>query len=76
MGRIQETNSNSFSTVIMTERQQNYIEHTFTWIDTLKIMVLSVIGFVLFLVCLRIFIALNPFPKLVKQTREKRKKQK
>ena len=76
MGRIQETNSNSFSTVIMTERQQNHIEHTFTWIDTLKIMVLSVIGFVLFLVCLRIFIALNPFPKLVKQTREKRKKQK
>ena len=76
MGRIQETNSNSFSTVIMTERQQNHIEHTFTWIDTLKIMVLSVIGFVLFLVCLRIFIALNPFPKLVKQTRERRKKQK
>ena len=76
IGRIQETNSNSFSSVVQTETQHNDIKHVFTWVDTLKIMVLSVIGFVLFLVCLRIFIALNPFPKLIEKNKERKEKRK
>ena len=42
-------------------------------------MVLSVIGFILFLICVRIFIALNPFSKLIQQiqnTNNKRERRK
>ena len=76
MGRIQETNSNSFSAVVQTEVQTNNIKHVFTWVDTLKIMTLSVIGFVLFLICVRLFIALNPFPKLTERSRERKERRK
>ena len=37
-------------------------------------MVLSVIGFILFLICVRIFIALNPFPKLVRNLQSRKEK--
>ncbi len=76
MGRIQETNSNSFSTVVQSEKQFNNIQHVFSWIDTLKIMTLCVIGFIFFLICLRIFIALNPFPKLIQKVNSKTTKRK
>ena len=76
MGRIQETNSNSFSAVVQSEVQTNNIQHVFTWVDTLKIMILSVIGFVLFLICVRLFIALNPFPKLIAKSKERKERSK
>ena len=76
MGRIQETNSNSFSAVVQTEVQTNNIQHVFTWVDTLKIMILSVIGFVLFLFCVQLFIALNPFPGLIARSKERRERNK
>ena len=76
MGRIQETNTNSFSTVKMTESKHHNISQAFTWLDYLKIMVLSVIGFIFFLICVRIFIALNPFPKLIQQVRTNKLKNK
>jgi hypothetical protein len=69
MGRIQETNTNSFSTVVITESKHHNISQALSWLDYLKIMVLSVIGFIFFLICVRIFIALNPFPKLIQQVR-------
>ena len=79
IGRIQESTSNSLTPVVMSGKQSKNISSVFLWTQYLKIMVLSVIGFILFLICVRIFIALNPFPKLVQQlqnTHEKRKRKK
>jgi hypothetical protein len=38
----------------------------FSWFDTLKIMGLSTIGFILFLISIRLFIACNIIPKITK----------
>ena len=72
LGRIQETSSNSFSTVAVTESQRNNIHHVFSWVDNLKIMVLCVIGFIFFLIFICLFIALNPFPKIIEQRKERK----
>ncbi|KAI9550706.1 hypothetical protein GHT06_006209 [Daphnia sinensis] len=48
----------------------------FSWFDTLKILSLSIIGFIALLICLRIFIICNPFTKIkvkFQQTRRLRK---
>lgn len=76
MGRLEETNTNSFSSVVMTENQHNDIKRVFTWVDSLKIMVICVIGFIFFLICVRIFIALNPFPKMIQKINDNKIKRK
>ena len=56
----------------MTESQRNNVHRFFCWIDNLKIIVLCVIGFIFFLICIRLFIALNAFPKIIEQKKERR----
>lgn len=45
----------------------------FSWFDTLKIIRLSVIGFIVFLICLRILIVCNPFRRIAQQIEKKTK---
>jgi hypothetical protein len=56
----------------MSEKQDNNIGTMFSWTKTLKIMVLSVIGFILGVICVRLFIEINPFPRLIQVIEEKR----
>jgi hypothetical protein len=72
MGRIQDAKSHSLSQIIMSEKQDNNIGTMFSWTKTLKIMVLSIIGFILGVICVRLFIEINPFPRLIQVIEEKR----
>ncbi|KZS07757.1 Uncharacterized protein APZ42_028469 [Daphnia magna] len=72
VGRINEGEGKDLSNILVTEEQDNQIGNMFSWFDTLKIMALSAIGFILFLICLRIFIACNPIPR-IKQSFRRRK---
>ncbi|XP_045027918.1 uncharacterized protein LOC123471081 [Daphnia magna] len=59
VGLMQESNSESVSDIVMSEKQDNQIGTMFSWFDTLKILILSIIGFIIFIVYLRIFIILK-----------------
>ena len=74
MGRIQDAQSNSLSNIVMSEKQDNNIGTMFSWTRVLKIMTLSVIGFILCVICIRIFIAVNPIPRVVQSIRERQRK--
>ncbi|KAI9551203.1 hypothetical protein GHT06_009964 [Daphnia sinensis] len=45
----------------------------FSWFDTLKILSLSIIGFIALLICLRIFIICNPFTKIKEKFEQTRR---
>ena len=64
--RLHGTESKALSDVIVTEEQDTNIRSMFSWFDTLKIMGLCTIGFVLFLISMRIFIACKIIPKMTK----------
>jgi hypothetical protein len=64
VGRLNETETKAFSDIIVTEEQDNNIGTMFSWFDTLKIMGLCTIGFILFLISIRIFIACKLIPKM------------
>ncbi|KAI9562511.1 hypothetical protein GHT06_009953 [Daphnia sinensis] len=64
VGKLQEGEPNSLSDIIVTEEQDNKIGNMFSWFDTLKILSIAAIGFILFLICLLAWMACNPFPKL------------
>ncbi|KZS02212.1 Uncharacterized protein APZ42_000833 [Daphnia magna] len=66
VGLIQESNSKSVSDIVMSEKQDNQIGTMFSWFDTLKILILSIIGFIIFIVCLRILIICDPFTRIMK----------
>ncbi|XP_045035875.1 LOW QUALITY PROTEIN: uncharacterized protein LOC123476928 [Daphnia magna] len=72
VGRINEGEGKELPDILVTEEQDNQIGNMFSWFDTLKIMALSAIGFILFLICLRIFIACNPIPR-IKESFKRRK---
>ncbi|KZR98059.1 Uncharacterized protein APZ42_006706 [Daphnia magna] len=61
---------------MVTEEQDNKIGNMFSWFDTLKMMALSAIGFILFLICLRIFIACNPIPRIKESFRRRKQSRK
>ena len=65
----------AFSTVAVTESQRNNFHHVFSWVGNLKIMVFCVIDFIFFLICILLFIALNHFPNIVEQRKERRNNQ-
>ena len=64
-GRTYETESRDLSAIIVSAQQDNNIGHVFSCdfhvfsFDTLKIMTLGVIGFVLLLLCVKLLIACN-----------------
>jgi hypothetical protein len=66
VGRLHETESKAMSNIVVTKEQDNNIGSMFSWFDTLKIMGLSTIGFILFLISIRLFIACNIIPKIAK----------
>jgi hypothetical protein len=66
IGRIQDTNTNSLSDLVMNKKQESKIGEMFSWTKYLKIIVISVISFVLFLITVRLLILFNPLPKLLK----------
>ncbi|KZR96948.1 Uncharacterized protein APZ42_008430 [Daphnia magna] len=57
----------------MSEKQDNQIGTMFSWFDTLKIYILSIIGFIVFIVCLRIFIICDPLTRIVEKIRQTRR---
>ncbi|XP_045023163.1 uncharacterized protein LOC123466389 [Daphnia magna] len=72
VGRINEGEGKELPDILVTEEQDNQIGHMFSGFDTLKIMALSAIGFILFLICLRIFIACNPIPRIKESFRRRK----
>jgi hypothetical protein len=66
VGRLHETESKAMSNIVVTKEQDNNIGSMFSWFDTLKIMGLSTIGFILFLISIRLFVACNIIPKIAK----------
>ncbi|KAK4045733.1 hypothetical protein OUZ56_033634 [Daphnia magna] len=72
VGRINEGEGKELPDILVTEEQDNQIGNIFSWFDTLKIMALSAIGFILFLICLRIFIACNPIPRIKESFRRRK----
>ncbi|KAK4045288.1 hypothetical protein OUZ56_032826 [Daphnia magna] len=73
VGLMQESNSKSGSDKVMSEKQDNHIGTMFSWFDTLKIRILSIIGFIVFIVCLRIFIICDPFIRILEKIRQTRR---
>ncbi|KZS13515.1 Uncharacterized protein APZ42_021339 [Daphnia magna] len=45
----------------------------FSWFDTLKILILSIIGFIVFILCLRIFILCDRFTRIVEKIRQSKR---
>ncbi|KAK4003850.1 hypothetical protein OUZ56_005601 [Daphnia magna] len=76
VGRINEGEGKELPNILVTEEQDNQIGNMFSWFDTLKIMALSAIGFILFLICLRIFIACNPIPRIKESFRRRKQSRK
>jgi hypothetical protein len=66
VGRLHETESKAMSDVIVTKEQDNNIGSMFSWFDTLKIMGLCTIGFIFFLISIRLFMACQIIPKITK----------
>ncbi|KZR95716.1 Uncharacterized protein APZ42_010366 [Daphnia magna] len=66
VGRINEGEVKELPNILVTEEQDNQIGNMFSWFDTLKIMALSTIGFILFLICLRILLPVILFHGLRK----------
>ncbi|KAK4006509.1 hypothetical protein OUZ56_011663 [Daphnia magna] len=73
VGLMQESNSKSVSDIVMSEKQDNQIGTMFSWFDTLKILFLFIIGFIIFIVYLRIFIICDPFKRIMKKIRQTRR---
>ncbi|KAK4045790.1 hypothetical protein OUZ56_033780 [Daphnia magna] len=73
VGLMQESNSKSVSDIVMSEKQDNQIGTMFSWLDTLKILILSIIGFIIFIVCLRILIICDPVTRIMEKIRQTRR---
>jgi hypothetical protein len=65
-GRLHETESKAMSDIIVTKEQDSNIGSMFSWFDTLKIIGLCTIGFTLFPISIRLFIACKIIPKMNK----------
>ena len=74
VGRLHETESTALSNVIMTEEQDNTIVSMFSWIDTLKIMGLCTIGFILLIICVRLLLACKLIPQIRSRVQKKVRK--
>jgi hypothetical protein len=66
VGQLHGTETKALSDIIVTEEQSNNIGSMFSWVDTLKIMALCTIGFIFFLISMRLFIACKIIPKITK----------
>jgi hypothetical protein len=73
VGLMQESNSKSVSDIVMSEKQDNQIGTMFSWFDTLKILILSIIGFIVFIISLRILIICDPFTRIMEKIRQARR---
>ena len=67
MARIQEVDVSqaSLEKVLVPAQQESQLQHAYSWLDTLKIMVLCVIGFIFTLICIRMCTLINPFGKII-----------
>ena len=61
IGRIQESSSNSLEQLVQSDKQENEIGNLFSWTNSLKIMVLVVIGFILLVIVIVVFVEFKPF---------------
>ncbi len=76
-GRAQQFESDHLGAVISNERREANMQDMFSWTRILRIIVICIIGFILFAICLRIFIIFNPLPLLDKMiTKDKNKEKK
>ena len=66
VGRLHGMETKTLSDIVVTEEQDNNIGTMFSWFDTLKIMGIYTIGFILFMIVIRLFLACNIVPKLAK----------
>jgi hypothetical protein len=66
VGRLHGIETKTLSDIVVTEEQNNSIGTMFSWFDTLKIMGICTIGFIIFRIVIRLFIACNIVPKLAK----------
>ncbi|XP_045027913.1 LOW QUALITY PROTEIN: uncharacterized protein LOC116932457 [Daphnia magna] len=73
VGLMQESNSKSVSDIVMSEKQNNQIGTMFSWFDTSKILILSIIGFIVFIISLRILIICDPFTRIMEKIRQARR---
>ena len=71
VGRLHETESTALSDIIVTEEQDNTIVSMFSWIDTLKIMGLCTIGFIMFILCIRLLVACKLIPRIRRRVQNK-----
>ena len=66
VGRLHGIETKTLSDIVVTEEQDNNIGTMFSWFDTLKIMGICTIAFILFMIVIRLYIACNIVPKLAK----------
>jgi len=71
VGRLPETESTALSDIIVTEEQDNTIVSMFSWIDTLKIMGLCTIGFIMFILCIRLLVACKLISRIRRRVQNK-----
>lgn len=76
VGRLSEGKAKTLSDIIVSEEQDNQIGNMFSWFDYLKIMGLATIGFVLFLTCIRIFVACKFFRRKQFNIEQRQKRRK
>jgi hypothetical protein len=77
-GRAQQFETDHLGAVISNEKREADVQDMFSWTRTLRIIVICIVGFILFAICLRLFILCNPLPlidNLIIKTKNKIKKQ-
>ena len=64
--RAQQYQSSSAEAITTDEKRESIASNLFGWLKTLRIIVFCIIGFIIFAVCLRIFLIFNPIPVIGK----------
>ena len=78
-GRAQQFETDHLGAVISNEKREANVQDMFSWTRTLRIIVICIVGFILFAICLRLFILCNPLPlidNLIIKTKNKIKTKK
>ena len=76
-GRAQQFSSDHIGAIVSSETKEGHAQDLFSWTKTLRIIVFCIIGFILFSICLRIFLLFNPLPvmdNIIEKSKDKMNK--
>jgi len=75
-GRAQQYGSNSLEGITTIDKREAVTKDMFGWLKALRIIVFGIIGFIIFAMCLKVFLIFNPIPvidKILEETSNKMK---